>query len=678
MFNEYPYRNLTDVNLDYILKHIKELETNLQDFIKLNTIKYADPIDWNISRQYESNTVVVNELTGVAYLSTQPVPAGVDVTNTDYWTPIFTLDFVNMNKNITLRNDGNNNNATFPSVTGDWLIVGGQLYKVIQDIALHTAYVVGYNIQVYSVELFVKDYLNQVLNLIGDLTDLTTSDRTNVVNAINSVLSDLNTKIGDLQELDTTDKTNIVKAINEIVSELNNQIIIVTPEMYGAVGDGVTDDTAAIQSALDAYANVLFLNKTYMVDAGVSIKPNSGNRLILSPNTVLKALPNNLDYYKVIYLTNVNHVEISGGTIVGERDSHLTTTGESGHCINIRDCTDIYIHDLRCTKAWGDGIFIGGDDVLPERILVENCTVDNARRNGIAIIRCDGVTIDNCIIHDISGTAPMDNIDVEPNFGTDAVNNLQIKNCKFDGMVECNLRASTSANTIDIINCTGGGYTAATGANTVDTLIQFIGCQADCWSGSFNMQNASPSSKVHVLNCSSVARQISNDPSRSGVYFAGANNNVFITGLKLYGSKFFRYVQKSLFTPTTFNNCFVDIEVVNGESVNNLEGRTDGLTISLNNIVPVTSNYGQSIYIFEGRKYIQNGGTYFKFGGNVRCNGRFIICNNTGSGVTVSPDSDFGGTFCKSDGTVITSVALANKAVFIGEFVAETNTVVSL
>ena len=247
MFNEYPYRNISDVNLDFILKHIKDLATNLQDFIKLNTIKYADPIDWNISKQYEANTVVVNDFTGVAYLSTKPVPSGVDVTNTGYWTPIFTLDFVNMNKNITLRNDGNNNNATFESAVGDWLIVGGQLYKVIQDISLHTAYVVGYNIQVYSVELFVRDYLNQVLNLIGDLDNLTTSNKTSIVNAINSVLSDINTKIGDLDDLTASDKTSIVNAINSVLSDINTKI--------GDLQELDTEDKTSIVNAINEVLN---------------------------------------------------------------------------------------------------------------------------------------------------------------------------------------------------------------------------------------------------------------------------------------------------------------------------------------------------------------------------------------------------------------------------------------
>ena len=311
MFNEYPYVNLQDVNLDWILKHIKDLETNLQDFVKLNTIKYADPIIWNITTQYETNTVVIDGNTGTAYLSVRPVPAGVSLTNDDYWTVIFTLNLTTSNQNITLRDDGTNVVATFDSNTGDWILWKFYLYRVTRPIAINTAYVEGFNIERFTVELFIKDYINTLRNdintIIGDLDDLTTSDKDSVVDAINSVLSDLNTmigdlntmigdlndlttsdkdsvvdainsvvsdydtKIGDLQDLDTSDKTSVVNAINEVLNTPSSDFPYKTPQDYGAVADGVTNDRQAFIDALSANDVIFVPVGTYLINGDIDI-----------------------------------------------------------------------------------------------------------------------------------------------------------------------------------------------------------------------------------------------------------------------------------------------------------------------------------------------------------------------------------------------------------------------
>lgn len=91
-WNKYPYSNLHDLNLDWIIAKLKEQEETIKDFINVSTIKYADPIQWNITTQYEANTIVIDPQNGTAYISTQPVPAGVALDNTDYWTVVFDLE----------------------------------------------------------------------------------------------------------------------------------------------------------------------------------------------------------------------------------------------------------------------------------------------------------------------------------------------------------------------------------------------------------------------------------------------------------------------------------------------------------------------------------------------------------------------------------------------------------
>ena len=454
-FNEFPHTRTYDNDLGWIIKTIKELEENLQNFIKLNTVKYADPIQWDISNQYESNTVVIDDLTGVAYISTHPVPSGVNINNTDYWTPVFTLDLVNLNKNITLRNDGDNHNATFTSVVGDWVIVGGQLYKVIKDIGLHTAYVVGFNIEIYTVELFVKDYLNKVFTTIGDLQNLTTADKTSVVNAINETVSkigkldDLTTtdktsvvnainetvskignldaltttdktsvvnainetvhNTGDLANLDTTDKTSIVNAINEIKNSAITSAYFATPQDYGAVGDGVADDTTAITNLFAKEHNILIPEGVYRITSRVVL--DSDQLVIGQGNAKIKIDFENTSAIKV----TGSNVKIVNLTIEGIKGTPAGS--EYNHAIYLQSPHDVTIMGCTFKNLSGDGVYIGSDleNEIPDNVIITNCTMSNCGRNGISIIECDRFIIDSCIIEKTSGNDPQKAIDIEPN-----------------------------------------------------------------------------------------------------------------------------------------------------------------------------------------------------------------------------------------------------------------------
>lgn len=88
MFNEYPYTNANDLNLDYVLKTNKELRQAFEEFASTNGLKAADPIVWSVANQYAPNTIVVTN-DGNAYISKKTVPAGILVENPDYWIKAF-------------------------------------------------------------------------------------------------------------------------------------------------------------------------------------------------------------------------------------------------------------------------------------------------------------------------------------------------------------------------------------------------------------------------------------------------------------------------------------------------------------------------------------------------------------------------------------------------------------
>ncbi len=155
----FPFTNLHELNLDWIVQRVKQLETELAQFVALNTIKYSNPFQWNITSQYAQNTLVIDPQDGTAYLSIQPVPQGVPISNTKYWTPVFTLqNFTDALKTaITAVPQQENGRAATQEIPANSVFFVGDILCTNKDtIPVTSIVVIGSNCrQVSVIELIV-------------------------------------------------------------------------------------------------------------------------------------------------------------------------------------------------------------------------------------------------------------------------------------------------------------------------------------------------------------------------------------------------------------------------------------------------------------------------------------------------------------------------------------------
>ena len=411
LFDQFPYTNFHELNLDWILESLRELERTIEQFVSINALKYADPIQWNIVSQYEKNTIVIDPLTGTAYISVQPVPSGVALTNADYWTVVFDLGafVVRAAKNFTDKWEAETTNtATFSTPAGDWLIWGDTLYKALVNITAGDQYVVDSNIQHFTMEdvighledlsttdksnlvAAINEVLTTLVNTAGDLTNLSTTDKSNLVAAINEVLQTLTDTTGDLADLDTTDKSNLVAAINENTDSISKSTFYVTPEMFGAVGDGITDDYQAIQNAIDSGRGVfLSREKSYLCSQKILITHRTniygnGAEIILNDSNIGLEIDINALTREEMYAGIIDNVKFSGSAPVLVRVFNATKstiqncyfngfTGEALHVDN--DCYEMHFDNLRFFggAATSKGIVCWSNDIVFENIYLCDC-----------------------------------------------------------------------------------------------------------------------------------------------------------------------------------------------------------------------------------------------------------------------------------------------------------------
>lgn len=205
-----PYTNFHDLNLDWIIDTLNDFNARLTNFVSLATIKYADPILWDITSQYEANTVVVDSQ-GNAYLSVQPVPSGVSLDRAEYWTKIGNFDelFANVKKAITPNDEGHSTTATAARAVDDLVWVNGALVRITRAMSAGDAYVQGSNC--------VTSSTNEILHYL--LAALATEQQTRA-----EAVTQLQTALEAEQQAREDADTQLQNSVGNINTALPNKI----------------------------------------------------------------------------------------------------------------------------------------------------------------------------------------------------------------------------------------------------------------------------------------------------------------------------------------------------------------------------------------------------------------------------------------------------------------------
>ena len=299
--------------------------------------KDEESIEWDNSAPYEPLTIVLYQ--GNSYTSRQYVPVGVEITNQEFW-----------------------------ALTGNY---NAQVEKYRQEVQALDGRIDA-NAQAISTE---------ETNRVSAVTE----EKTRAENAEHTLQTNIDNEKTRAEDAEHTLQTNIDNEktrAEDAETTLNKKLHYVTPEEYGAVGDGITDDTNAIQLAFDSGACVVFGSKTYLVSRNMTVSKMQEIRGMGS-NTRITSNSN-----VFIYINN------------DSKTSDAFPMGSVGTSIH-----DIYFHNV--TLSFGTE----SDTQVLYSVHVYNCTWILGNMWPIILQhKCAFLTFTNCFAQNTNGFVYLDGV----------------------------------------------------------------------------------------------------------------------------------------------------------------------------------------------------------------------------------------------------------------------------
>jgi parallel beta-helix repeat protein len=201
---------------------------------------------------------------------------------------------------------------------------------------------------------------------------------------------------------------------------------------FGATGNGITDDTAAIQAALDAARPddmVVFTpGRTYRIAATlIGLRPKSRTHLVLRGATLM-AGEQTAGRHRIVTIDGQSRITISGGTFVGSRAG----APEWGLGVFLSDATDIVIEDAVFRDFYTDSILVTGNAGC-RRIVIRRCRSSNAGRAGTGLISGSDIVVEDSVFEgtqNANTNMPRSGLHAEANTD-DSLSRITVTRCLF-------------------------------------------------------------------------------------------------------------------------------------------------------------------------------------------------------------------------------------------------------
>jgi len=191
---------------------------------------------------------------------------------------------------------------------------------------------------------------------------------------------------------------------------------------YHARGDGVSDDTAAIQAAIDAAAQVYVPTGRYRVSSlrlrsGIHLAGSGPDAVLVHSSDVCLLTAESPGANSFVDDITLRQLQLLGDVLASGFREHTHLVAVMGvRRLKIKNCV------LRGFR--GDGLYLGGVNSLGDSerhnldVTVQGCKFDGLNsdnRNAISIIDGDGVLVRGNHFHDCTRADMPGAVDIEPN-----------------------------------------------------------------------------------------------------------------------------------------------------------------------------------------------------------------------------------------------------------------------